>query len=100
MISPEHTGAGFGLCCKSFAYTAPDGGLVLTLTIRAPYEVLESLSTSTCRESLGLYRDNGKENGSYDSILRLYRDVGIMDKKMETTIRDLGSWHTRVKNSS
>ena len=31
---------------------------------------------------MGLYRDNGKENGNYYSILaRLYRDNG----KMETT---------------
>ena len=25
---------------------------------------------------LGLYRDNGKENGNYFSILGLYRDTG------------------------
>ena len=50
---------------------------------------------------LGLYKDNGKENGSYCSILGLYRDrddrkengttivygdyIRIMEKKMETT---------------
>ena len=28
--------------------------------------------------------DNGRENGNYYSILRLY--IGIMEKKMETTI--------------
>ena len=32
---------------------------------------------------LGLYRDNGKENGNYYSILELYWDNG---NKMETTI--------------
>ena len=39
------------------------------------------------QHSLGLYRDNGKENGNY----RNYRGyIGIMDKKMETTIWGLG----------
>ena len=34
-----------------------------------------------------IYRDNGKYNGNYYSIVRLYRGyTGIMDKKMETTI--------------
>ena len=31
-----------------------------------------------------LYRDNGKENGNYYSIMGV--NIGIMDKKMETTI--------------
>ena len=37
---------------------------------------------------LGLYRDNGKENGNYYSILGLYRGNA---KEMETTkaLRDL-----------
>ena len=36
---------------------------------------------------LGLYRDNGKENGNHHGILGLYRGyIGIMEKKMETTI--------------
>ena len=31
--------------------------------------------------------ENGKENGNYNSILGLYRGyIGIMEKKMETTI--------------
>ena len=36
---------------------------------------------------LGLYRDNGKENGNYHSIIGLYIGVNtaIMEKKMETT---------------
>ena len=46
---------------------------------------------------LGLYRDNGKENGTYSDLLGLYRGVlggyiGIMEKKMETTIVGLGFW--------
>ena len=32
---------------------------------------------------LGLYRDNRKENGSYYTILGLYR---VMETKLETTI--------------
>ena len=39
-----------------------------------------------------LYRDNGKENGNYRVIevyiIGLY--IGIMEKKMETTIQGLG----------
>ena len=35
----------------------------------------------------GLYRDHGKENGNCDSGFRPNRDyVGIMVKKMETTV--------------
>ena len=34
--------------------------------------------------SLGLYGDNGKENGKYYIVYRGY--VGIVEKKMETTI--------------
>ena len=35
----------------------------------------------------GLYWDSGKENANYYSILGLYRGyIGIMEKKMETTI--------------
>ena len=34
---------------------------------------------------LGIYRENGKENGNYGSIL--YRGyIGLMEKNMETTI--------------
>ena len=33
------------------------------------------------KDILGLYRDNGKENGSYYSILGLYRDNGKNKKK-------------------
>ena len=41
---------------------------------------------------LGLYWDNGKENGNYYSILGLYWGyTGTMEKKMETTIMgDIG----------
>ena len=36
---------------------------------------------------MGLYWDNGKENGSYCSMLGLYWGyIGIMEKKMETTV--------------
>ena len=42
---------------------------------------------------LGLYRDNGKENGNYYNVktIGLFRGyigdyIGIMEKKMETTI--------------
>ena len=28
-----------------------------------------------CRAILGLYRDNGKENGSYSSILKVYSEI-------------------------
>ena len=39
----------------------------------------------------GLYRDNGKENGSYYSILGVHRvimgDLGIVEKTMETIIQ-------------
>ena len=31
-------------------------------------------------------RDSGKENGNYCSILGLYGDIGIMEKKTETSI--------------
>ena len=34
-----------------------------------------------------LYRDNGKEDGNYYSVLGKYRgETGIMEQKMETTI--------------
>ena len=33
---------------------------------------------------LGLYRDNGKENGNYSIVY--WGDIRIMEKKMETTI--------------
>ena len=32
---------------------------------------------------LGVYWDNGKENGNYQGLYRRY--IGIMEKKMETT---------------
>ena len=36
---------------------------------------------------MGSYRDNGKENGNYCSILGLcWGYIGIMEKKMETTV--------------
>ena len=35
---------------------------------------------------LGLYRDNGTRNGSYYNILGCRGYIGIMEKKMETTI--------------
>ena len=46
---------------------------------------------------MGIYRDNGKENGNYRDyrdyvgyILGLYwGNIGIMEKKMETTILGL-----------
>ena len=38
-------------------------------------------------DKLGLYWDNGKENGDYYYRLILYKGyIGIMEKKMETTI--------------
>ena len=36
---------------------------------------------------MGLYRDNGKENGSYYNGVVYWGYIGIMEKKMETTIR-------------
>ena len=36
------------------------------------------------RGYMGVYRDNGKENGNYYSILGVY--MGIMENQMETTI--------------
>ena len=35
---------------------------------------------------LELYRDNGKENGNYYSIMRYNLHYGVMENKMETTI--------------
>ena len=39
---------------------------------------------------LGLYRDNGTENGSYNSgfrvILGCRRSIGITENKMDTTV--------------
>ena len=45
---------------------------------------------------MGIYWDNGKENGNPGSLLKGYIGVylgcfiGIMEKKMETTIQGLG----------
>ena len=36
---------------------------------------------------MGLYRDNGKENGSYYNRVEYWGSIGIMEKEMETTIR-------------
>ena len=38
---------------------------------------------------LGIYWDNGKENGNYYSMSGIY--IGIMEKKMETTVVYWGS---------
>ena len=50
---------------------------------------------------LGLYRDNGKENGNYYIVYQGY--IGIMEKKMETTIgfgfRALSSVSSRYATS-
>ena len=59
-------------------------------------------SWGNIRVTVGLYGENGKQNGNYYMLLRVeglglkWDFLGIMEKKMETTIHYLGY---RVKGS-
>ena len=43
---------------------------------------------------LGLYRDEGQENGKYYNVVDYWGYIGKMEKKMETTIMWYIYWET------
>ena len=64
--------------------TRPEGNsisLITPIPKLFPYSLL-----------LGLYWDNGKENGNYYSILGLYRDNGKENGNYYSILAPLGNW--------
>ena len=56
------------------------------------------MKLSSCNgDSLGVYRDNGKENGNYYSILRFKRDIGNEKGSYHRIMEYVGLWLGRIK---